>query len=398
MKKKRILFVDDDPNLLLGLRRMLRAMRQEWEMAFVESGQAALSMMGEQPFDVVVSDMHMPGMDGIELLDKVLQGYPKTVRIVLSGTAKREQLIRSIGLSHQYLQKPCDTETLKQTVARACALKDVLTNDRLTFVSQMKNLPSLPEIYLELVEELQSDDPSLSFVARLVEKDVGMTAKILQLVNSAYFGISRHVSSPTTAVKLLGLENVRSLVMAASVFSQVDRAISVKGFSVDELWKHSMVTGRLSQEILNTEQKDKFDVECALTAGLLHDCGKLAFAANMGSQYQEALALAKAENLPVDEAEKVSLGASHAEVGAYLLGLWGLPDAIIEAVAFHHHPQKCPHQGVTPLTAVHVADAFEQRPNMTKPDGDESILDIEYLRQIGVEDRIETWCDIRPKE
>ncbi len=130
----------------------------------------------------------------------------------------------------------------------------------------------------------------------------------------------------------------------------------------------------------------------------MHDCGKLAFAANMGNQYQDALTLAKVENLPVDEAEKSCLGASHAEVGAYLLGLWGLPDAITEAVAFHHHPQKCPHQEVTPLTAVHVANALEQRLGKTKPCGDESILDMEYLKQIGVEDRIAVWGDIRPKE
>ncbi len=396
--KKRVLFVDDETKVLQGLKRMLRTMRKEWEMDFATSGELALSKMEEQPFDVVVSDMRMPGMDGAELLTHVMNRFPNAVRIVLSGQADKEAMLRSIGPSHQYLSKPCDAEMLKQIVGRACGLRDILTSDRLSFISQMEGLPSLPEIYTELVEELKSDEPSIAFVTRLIEKDVGMTAKILQLVNSAYFGVRKHVSSTAMAIKLLGLENVRSLVLFANVFSQVSMSHAVEGFSPETLWKHSGAVGQLCQEILRSEKKEKEMIDNALTAGLLHDCGKLVFAANIGKDFGDAMRMARKEEIPLSQAEEETIGASHADAGAYLLGLWGLPDAIIEAVAFHHAPSKCFDSELSALTAVHVADAL-MREYADSPDhAGPTDLDPNYISTIGVDDKIESWRKLAEKK
>ncbi|MDJ0763327.1 MAG: response regulator [Myxococcota bacterium] len=398
MTKKRVVFVDDEVRVLEGLKRLLRPMRHEWEMVFADSGKKALALMEERPFDVIVTDMRMPEMDGAQLLTEVMKRYPSTVRIVLSGQASKEAMMRSIGPSHQYLSKPCDAETLKAIVTRACALRDILTSDRLSFVARMKNLPSLPEIYQDLLAELKSDEPSLRLIGRLIEKDVGMTAKVLQLVNSAYFGVRRNISNPAAAVNLLGIENVRSLVLFANIFSKVDASASASGLSMDTMWKHSAAVGKLSHEILKYEQLEKHVIDEALTAGLLHDCGKLVFAANMGKKYAEALNLSIKEEIPLLEAEQQVFDATHAEAGAYLLGLWGLPDSIVEAVAFHHNPSACMNQNINVLTAVHVADGLTREQGISGSVSGLELLDMAYLEQLNIVDRVAVWNKLDVQE
>ncbi|MBN2717823.1 MAG: HDOD domain-containing protein [Deltaproteobacteria bacterium] len=383
---KRILFVDDEPNVLQGLKRMLRPMRNEWEMAYAGGGEEALEMMSQSPFDVVVSDMRMPGMDGAQLLTEVTRRYPNTVRIVLSGQSEKEAIFKAIGKTHQYLSKPCNPEVLKQTVARACALRDLLSHDGLkSLVSQMDQMPSMPEIYLELVDELKEESPSLPLISRLISQDVAMTAKILQLVNSAFFGIRRRITTVDMAVNYLGLENVSSLVLAANVFSQFKSTTAIKGFSMESLWSHSGQVGRNAQTIVKLEELPKEEVDDAMTAGLLHDCGKLIFAANMPEQYNEVMQLMDRDGLSLAAAEEAVLGTTHSVIGAYLLGVWGLPDAIVEAVAFHHNPGICPASGCSALTAVHVADA------LSHGSGAKPMYDLNYLQECGLGDNIQKW-------
>lgn len=386
--KKNVLFVDDEPNVTEGLKRMLRPMRDEWDMSFALSGVEALDIMSQKHIDVIVSDMRMPGMDGAQLLGIVQERYPNTIRIVLSGQSSKEAILRAVGAAHQYLAKPCDAETVRQTVSRAFMLREIVTGDRLQGIAaNMQTLPSLPETYSELIQEMQAAEPSLPFISRLIKKDMAMTAKILQVVNSAYFGIRRKITSPDDAVKYLGLENISALVLAANVFGQLDKKIAVPGFSMTGLWNHSGEVGRLAQIVLKAENKSKQDVDDVLTAGLLHDCGKLVFAANMPAKYAEVLKAEKESGASLETVERAELGASHAEMGAYLLGIWGLPDAVVEAVAFHHNPADFPHRGCTSLTAVHVADSYFH----TK---DGSSVDVNYIAGIAMTERLPVWASL----
>jgi len=387
---KRILFVDDEPNLLAGLRRMLRPMREEWEMGFASGGEEALGFLANEPFDVVVSDMRMPGMDGAQLLSEVKQRYPQVVRIVLSGHSEKETVFRSVGPAHQYLAKPCDPRQLKDVISRACALRDLLSEDSLrNLVSQMSTIPSLPETYTEIVKELQSPEASIKEVGQIISKDVGMTAKVLQLVNSAFFGLRRHVSDPAQAASFLGVDTLKALVLSIQVFSHFD-AVEIEGLCLDTLWTHSVMTGALAKRIAAVEDVPEELRDHAFLAGLLHDAGKLIIAANLAEPYSKILAAVEHERLAFAEAERRILTNTHAEVGAYLLGLWGLADPIVEAVAFHHEPSRCMGEGFTPLTAVHVADALyheSSRPGDAKV----SVLDTEYLEQLGLADRLPAW-------
>ncbi len=391
--KRSVLFVDDDPNVLQGLRRMLRPMRREWEMAFADGGPQALEILASGAFDVIVSDMRMPGMDGAELLARVKRDHPEVVRIVLSGHSERESIMRSIDTAHQYLAKPCDADVLKRVIGRACRLRDLLRTESLrSLVSRLNTIPSLPQTYSAIVEELQSPDASIQSVGRIIARDVGMTAKVLQLVNSAFFGLRCHVSDPAQAASLLGVDTLKALVLSVHIFSQLDCA-RVKGLCIEMLWNHSMAVGALAKRIAAAEKLPRESCDHALLAGLVHDAGKLVLAANLPAEYALVLSSAQEQQATLEHAERAVFDTSHGEVGAYLLGLWGLPDPIVEAVAFHHHPGTSPVAEFTPLTAVHVANALA---SAVRPCCAECLAepDQAYLQTLGVADRWEDWREI----
>jgi len=391
---KRIIFVDDETNVLQGLQRMLRPMRDEWEMAFAESGSQALQTMTEKPFEVVVSDMRMPGMNGADLLAEVKKRYPQTVRIILSGQSEQETLMASLASTHQLLSKPCEPDLLKATVARAFALRDLLADTTLKeLVLQIQSLPSLPSLYVELTKELESPEPSINRVAELVSSDVGMSAKILQIANSAFFGLREHVSIPARAVNLLGLDTIRALVLSLHIFSQFDRS-QVPSFSLNALWSHSLAVGEHARQIARMERQGRKLTDEAFTAGLLHDLGKLVLAANLPGEYARALSLSCGAKISQDEAEKQTFGASHAGIGAYLLGLWGFPDSVVEAVAFHHCPSRCLGKAFGTLTAVHAADVLDRELHPAE-NGTTDVLDMEYISSLGFGGRLDIWRENR---
>lgn len=392
---KKILFVDDEPSILDGLKRLLRPLRHEWGMAFAQSGQAALETLAGGDFDVVVSDMRMPGMDGAELLEKISEQYPQIVRIVLSGQSSKEAAMRAVGTAHQFLAKPCDSDTLKRTIDRAFNLRGVLANESLVRVlAQAKSLPSMPGLYLEMTEELQHPDASIQRIGKIISKDPAMAAKILQLVNSAFFGLSRKVTGAEEAAALLGTETLASLVLSIGVFSEFDE-VKVNGFDLKSIWNHSTRSAAIAKAITAAEKNEKNLVDEAMMAGLLHDTGKLILAQNLPEEYGNIIARAQTPGMSMHDAEEQVLGASHAEIGAYLFGLWGLPDSIVETVAFHHQPAKCASNEFDTLTAVHVASALEH--HCAKGDeagGTIEGLDLEYLATLGLADRVPEWRDI----
>ncbi|MDA7977412.1 MAG: response regulator [Pirellulales bacterium] len=388
----RVLFVDDQPNVLSGLRRMLRSMRDEWDLEFAESGAQALQTMAKKPFDVVVSDMRMPGMDGVQLLNEVMTRFPNAVRIILSGQAEQASILRAVTPAHLFLTKPCDADTLKRTVSRACTLRSTLSNESLVeLVSQVTALPSMPSVFGELLEEIQSQDASIMRIAELISRDVGMVAKLLQMVNSSFFGLPRRVESAAHAASLLGLDVLKPLVLTASVFSQFPPE-AMRDFPVKAIEHHSLAVSHLAAECARSVADDDALASDALLAGVVHDVGQLLLASKMPQEYKQAMALARERCVPLCEAERELLGNTHADVGAYLLGLWGLPNSIVEAVAFHHAPGDCESGQFTPLTAVHIANVLSNDMGDDASSVTGSIeLDIEYLDRVGVVDRLPAW-------
>jgi putative nucleotidyltransferase with HDIG domain len=383
----RILFVDDEPRVLDGLRRMLRGRRELWHMRFCEGPLLALEALQQEPFDVVVTDMRMPVMDGAELLSRIREQYPQTIRIVLSGQSEQERVLRAVGPAHQYLSKPCNPEELRETIVKASRLGKRLDNPMLkSLVSKLSVLPSLPKLYTELVEELAKEDCSVGRIGTLISQDIGMTAKLLQLVNSSFFGLPVHVVDIKHAVALLGTNTIRQLVMAAGVFRQTTGS-GDKQLFLRQLFDHSMIVASIAKVIAVDAGLSRESVDNAFLAGVLHDIGKLVFNDNFAAEYAQIQEQSKCRESLIGEAEVAAFGASHADVGGYLLGLWGLPHEIIEAVAFHHDPRSSPAETLAPLTAVHLANAICHE----APDNGPISLDMDYVCHLKIEDRLDSW-------
>jgi len=385
----RLLLVDDEPMVLQGLQRTLRSMSREWQMEFACGGKQALERLAAASFDVIITDARMPEIDGPMLLREVQKLYPETIRIVLSGQSSRRALFEFIGICHQYLSKPCDAADLKAKISNALRLRDVLGNPAVkSAISGMCCVPSVPALYQEITKELENPDPSLARVAEIISKDAGMTAKILQLTNSALLGIRFPVSDPLQAVSLLGLELIRALVITIHIFAPFEK-LELAELDMGLLWKHQLVTAKLARSIAQAERAPKPIVDDSFTAGLLHSLGKLALASAMPAAYGEILREAKAGR-DLREVERERLHCTHSEVGAYLAGIWGLPNPIVEAIAWHHTPEASGSRGFSPLIAVYAADQLiKTGPLAQFPD--EGPWNEEFLRGLGLPDRERVW-------
>lgn len=384
-----VLFVDDESNVLDGLRRMLRCMRHQWDMVFADGGEAALKHLGSKHYDVVVSDMRMPGMDGVTLLKEVMTSHPRTIRLALSGHAEMEKILDAARVAHQYLAKPCDSETLISTIDRACSLRELFAGGELeSVVGGIDRLPSLPSLYIELMDEIADPNSSINRVGEIIARDVSMCTKILQLVNSAFFGLNQHVESPAQAVSMLGLNTIKGLALTTKAFASFDS--SSVAFDIEALWDHSSRVGTLSAQIAKLEHADKKVIDNAFISGMLHDIGKLVLATQLPERYASAVAAHTGESEDTVSAECGEFGCSHMEVGAYLINLWGFANPIVEALAFHHGPEKSVGNAFSPLTAVHIADA------LLNCDGDEAAVknryDLAYLDRLGLVDHAPFWA------
>lgn len=384
---KRLLFVDDEKMVLDGLRRALHGMRQKWEMNFVDSAAAALQALEQGPYDAIITDMRMPGTDGAQLLEQVKQSHPDMVRVVLSGQSSREAVFRSISPAHQFLSKPCDPQELVTRLGQAFAMRDLLSNQSLkTLVSSMQSIPSLPMLYEELTDVLRQESSSLAQIERIISKDVGMAAKILQLANSAFIGARGQVSSVRQAVNLIGIESVRTLVLSIHVFSRC-KANSEESAYLLSLWEHSVTVAALAQRIATAEGCPKAVVEESFAAGLLHDIGKVIFLSEMLDKYRPVLESDPASTVAL---ELELLGCTHAQLGAYLVSIWGLPLPLVHAVAYHHSPAETADIQFSSLAAVHFADAIASTNDAANLNRDIE-LDSNYLDRLGLKQREAGW-------
>lgn len=384
---KKILFVEDNDMLLEFYGLILGANRDQWQVTLASDAETALKILEKEAFDVVASDMQMPGKDGIELLTEVRKLHPQASRIIISGIADQAEAAKSLNCTHLFLPKPVETRVLRETLARIGSLDAYLKDEKLrALAGKMWSLPSFPALYSEIIQAIESPNSSIQGIANIVAKDPGITAKVLQVANSAAVGLPDKVSEPAEAVQQLGMTTVRSLVLSAQVYGSFAPG-RLKGFSAEALWVHLMKSGELARWIMRQENAEFVETDDAFTAGLLHDMGKLMLADGLPEEYAQAIELAAQEKISLTEAELKVFGATHAGLAAYLFGLWGLPASIVEAVAFHHAPEKSQHKKFSALTAVHVANSFFD-------DSGAAPLNHDYLKEIGVADKLDGWQEM----
>jgi len=390
----RILFVADNINVLDGIRRMLHADRKIWELEFVLSGEAALQSCEAGRFDVVVSDMRMPGMDGATLLGHVRDRYPETARIALSGYSDEALTARSLSVVHRFLVKPCNVSELRTTIERMCTLQELLNKpDIRRIIGTVGELPSLSSTYVHLTRVIKDPNASIAKVATIIEQDVAMSAKVLHLVNSAFFGLARSVTNLSEAVSLLGMETTKSLVLVTDAFKAFVPDKRVPQSTYESLERHAQEVACIASALpLEREERD-----VAVIAALLHDIGRLFMASKMPEEFCYVQARTASGACKLFEAEEELLGTSHAEIGAYLLGLWGIPNVVVEAIAHHHRPTRIPHTAFDSTMAVYVAELFASE-NDVKSTGlrvselDES--DRDCLESLGILSRYKEFSEL----
>jgi putative nucleotidyltransferase with HDIG domain len=399
--KKNVLFVDDEANLILGLKRSLRGMAGEWNLFFATSGQEALELLSQNHIDIIVTDMRMPGMDGSELLAIVSNRYPQVIRFVLSGQSDQEMSLKSTQVAHQFIAKPCDILKLQQAIQHSLHLRDLLNDPKLLgVITGIQKLPSLPALYIKLLQAMDDPTVSIKTIGNIIAQDITMTAKVLQLVNSAFYGLPTKVTNPQRAAVILGINTLKALALSQHVFAEY-RGKSTPFFTIDKLWEHSLSVGNLARSLARSSATDAQVLDESQVAGLMHDIGKLIqlsvpdFYPHLAEQVKSGVGIL--------EAEYQILGTSHAELGAYLLGIWGLPDSVVQAVAFHHTPNKQIDLQFSTLTAVHAANGFlsttplgNSQPPAAPQAGQTASynIDLDYLKAMKCEQKLSRWADI----
>lgn len=390
----RIAFVDDEPHVLSGIRRSLADREDEWDMTFCPTGAEVLKLMEERPFDVIVSDMRMPVMDGAQLLNTVRSQYPGTIRIILSGCADQDSVLRTVGPAHFYLAKPCDPDELQKAVCRQISLRKLLDHPRLrATLAGLSNLPSLPTVYLQLQTEIMSPGSSAKSVAEIISRDLAMTAAILKLTNSAFFSTAGNISTPLHAVRLLGLEIVQALVLKIGVFRQFNGKPEIAPL-LEALTLHSLSVASLAERIAAAEGADFVISKAAQIAGMLADIGCVVLLDTDPGGYRALIAKISAEQT-LAQLEEQAFGTDHAVLGGYLLGLWGFSEPIIEAVLYGYKPRVCLRRDNLALTALHAARALGPRsPLLPKDIVTEFSLDLDYLTEAHCDGHVPRWQEI----
>lgn len=380
---KNVLFVDDSQEVLESLSRGLRKYRSQLQMTFARGAAAALAELANRRFDAVISDVRMPEIDGVAFLRKVRESHPEAIRIVLSGQSDAQQAQALVYVAHQFLAKPCDTQVIFEVIHRSCELQSLLAAERIRkVIGKLTQLPSQPRIHRELCQALTDPNVSLKEVAKIVGQDSSLCAKILQIVNSAFFGLPQRMVKIDQAVFYLGFDVIKGLALSLEVFSELANT-SAGAFDHRMFQLHAIQTGQLAKQLV----ADPAMGDSAFIAGMLHDLGQVVLATQLADEYAQMQREAADSGCPPFSLETRCLGATHAEVGAYLLGLWGLPKAVVDAANHHHRPM----QGDCPTTfdvtgAVHVASALVSASmNSAVP------IDGEYLSACGVASRLGEW-------
>jgi putative nucleotidyltransferase with HDIG domain len=382
---RQILFVDDEPLVLDALEGLLRNRRRDWKMTFAVGGEAGLAALAERDYDVLVTDMRMPVVDGAALLRHARDHHPDVIRFALSGHTEFEVMLRTVAVAHQFLTKPCDPDVLRSTIERACELRDLLRDPVLrAVVGRIDALPSPPRLYAQLLVALENPQTTNGHIAAIVEQDIGLCARLLRVVNSAFFGPAQNIGRVGDAVRFLGASMVKWLVLSTEAYAGLGGSPDAEAL-IDCTTRHSLLAARIARELSG----GRVNAEDALVACMLHDIGKCILATHYADAYGKITDAALSSARPVHEVELEQLGVTHAEVGAYLIGVWGLPYRITEAVAFHHAPGKAGRTSFDLVGVVHAADALADEAVCCDRAAEE--LDLEYLERVGVIGHVAGW-------
>jgi len=391
---RKVLFLEDDHHLVDELIRYTADGRHDWELVHAADTASAWQHFLKGPVDVLIARTAAADENGAGFWRRLIEHSPQTVRLAIaSSRLEPGRAAESLQFTHQCLAEYIRADLLTSIIDSIVDLQNHLANLRLEAeIGGLLSLQALPDNYIGIIKELQSPEPSVKRISGLIQLDMAMTARVLQLVNSAFFSLPNRVAKVEQAVSLLGISTVRSMLVSMQLFSVFEGG-PVPKRHVEQVWEHSVKVAGLAREIAAREGASDLDQENTLLAGMLHDLGKLILFKL--PEYREALTVQRRAGIDDEyRLEKELYGCTHAEAGGYLIGIWGINSAVSEIVTHHHHPGNSRAPGVfSPLTAVHAADFIIHSRNRSsqaiKPD-----LDLSYMEKIGYADKVEEWAQI----
>jgi HD-like signal output (HDOD) protein len=383
---RRVLLVDAAPAALAQLQQALQQQRSQWDTVAAVSAAAALASLSQKRFDAIVCDIGAPTMDGAQLLAQVRDRHPNVVRLCLSNTVDGDAFLRAVPVTHQFLSKPCNVENLCDVLDRICSLRDILQHPAIhALIGNLKALPATPQTFQALSDAIAKPNAHTADITQIVSQDTALSVKVLQLANSAFYRRGAPVTSIQAAISYAGLEMIKSLALSACVFSALDASPAAVG-RLQDLQGRSLRKAHFARMLL----RESRHADEAFTAALLLDIGQAVLALSAPEKFERMIELARSSGRGWHEVEPEVFGAAHPEVGAYLLGLWGLPLDLIEAVAYHHTPSRVQHANTSVLAAVHVADAIVDA-TADRPAKLLDRLDASFVARTGVSRCLTAW-------
>ncbi|MEM9399580.1 MAG: response regulator [Verrucomicrobiota bacterium] len=393
---KRVLLVDHSTQVLETFAKCIKKLEPEWIVDIAQSGKEALNQLRTNPYNIILSDMNIQDMDGPTLLKKVRTEFPYTARFIHAGPAELNDALKSVNVAHQYLLKPYPPKELVKCIHLAITEENLQQLDRLRdAIMGLDNIPSIPKLYIEIKDTFDDPHSNIQDIGTLIGKDPGMTAKILKLVNSAFFGHSQRITNPAEAAAYLGIELIKTLVLSLHIFDQYEEE-KLKDFNLPGLWEYSMRVAQTARMIAQMEKTNRSMQDEAFTAGLLHDMGQLVLITNFTSDYRSLCNESQMNPVNLIKAEKERFGIDHAEVGAFLMQLWGIPSEIVQAIRYHHNPSDAQETKFSALTAIHSASMLlgSNHPITTANASGLQTIDMDYLEKLNLENRLPEWAEI----
>ncbi len=377
-----ILFVDDE-SVLLEFYKSYFKFREGWNAHLCSDPLSVQEILKNEPIDIIVSDLNMPGINGAELLSTVAENFPWVIRVILTSEANNNLSLKAVKYAHRCLKKPVNMAEIESEIENTLLVyKSEISRIVRTVLTGLDSIPVMPKVYTELISEIKKgEEASLHKIGDLVAEDPGMSMNILRVVNSPYFGSELTINKPEHAVTMLGLNVVKNLILTAELIDIFP--LSPENSSlVDDIIHHSTLCSCLMTEIFAHEELNgkvsKEDVEIAGSIGMFHDVGKIVLASEFPDLYQKVTAIHHHSDERLSSIEWQHLGVSHAEVGAYLMSLWGLSSKVAKTIAIHCSASKENRKRDIFMRAIHYSNhiAYQYKHgDLKKLDDDTYLVD-----------------------
>jgi response regulator RpfG family c-di-GMP phosphodiesterase len=389
-----IIFVDDDPNVLSGLRRRVRAKRPNWRLQFCDNGEEVLNLLqARHSVDVIVSDMRMPVMDGAELFRKVSRLYPEIGRILLSGYADGHANLLGTSATHHFLMKPCDDQSIINAIERALILRSYLRDPYLLGV--MSCLPGhylWPTAFRDLQTTLYHEGPvSEQNLAHYAMDHRDCVTFIERYARREELLVENSPATLHHLFEILGVESVKALALLFEIYGNGD----IKAAENDPELTRALIMAEIAARLGRYENSEFENIDASRAAALLSHVGSKLIETVLPNQSMTARHIADKNQCDIISAEIDVMGISHAGLSACMAALWSFKHEIIEDIAFHHRPESAPTGRSSTLAMVYAAQHFARENGRAGRLIKEKYPLAEcYLATIGIGEKWASWSNI----